>query len=616
MKLKVLLIFIFAGTGIISVKPQIQITVNPAQEIKEISPYIYGRNNSLSDSPSSPVDAKSWQLYKDAGVTFFRESGGNNSTKYNWMRKLSSHPDWYNNVYAHDWDYAAQSLQANMPDAKGMWAFQLLGYAAKTSAYNFDDWDYNHSQWTDSVNNNWCGGGGPGKTGDPNLYLEPWSADSTAAILTQWFDKLGLNKEQFQYWNMDNEPECWNGTHDDIMPNPIPAEDYIQRYVAVATKVRAMFPDIKIVGPVSTNEWQWYNWQNNDAVPDPKNSSIKYPWLQYFIKRIAEEEQLTGLRLLDVLDIHFYPNVDQNTTLQLYRVFYDINYVYPGANGVHRVNGGWDTSITKEYIFKRCNDWLNQYMGADNGVTMGLSELGNLYSKDPNVVAVGYASLLGTFAQNNVELFSPWEWDIGQWETLHLFTHYTGSIAVSSTSSNDNTVSAYSSLNVAKDTLSIVLVNRDAANAQSVNITPANTAIPVETVSCYQLSSLPATETFVSATQNALKHTETAVNNNSIALTLPKLSVTAVQIPLKLNSGIRKIEETKFRLYPNPAKEQVIVETAGLNGTIAICDASGETVKSVQVADNQTKIPIDVSALAKGLYIVKFKDYSQKLIVE
>ena len=160
---KILLIHIVAAFSILSLRAQIQITVNPAKEIKEISPYIYGRNNNLSDDtdPKKVITAELWQLYKDAGLKFFRESGGNNSTKYNWRKKLSSHPDWYNNVYAHDWDYAAKSLQTNMPDAKGMWAFQLLGYVANNTNNNFPDWYYNGSAWWSGVNNNWCGGGGP-----------------------------------------------------------------------------------------------------------------------------------------------------------------------------------------------------------------------------------------------------------------------------------------------------------------------------------------------------------------------------------------------------------------------------------------------------------------------
>ena len=645
MKLKTIFIQIIAGLCIFSVQAQIQITVNPAQEIKEISPYIYGKNNSLSDNPSNPTKAESWQLYKDAGVKLFRESGGNNSTKYNWRKKLSSHPDWYNNVYAHDWNYAAQSLQTNMPEAKGMWAFQLLGYVAKTGAYNFDDWNYNHSQgWGgyDSKGNWWsgnawnlCGGGVitdaskkdgyiPGNT---NLYLESWPADSTAAILTQWFDKLGLNKEQFQYWNMDNEPDCWNGTHDDVLKQSMPVEDYIQRYVAVAKKARTLFPNIKIVGPVFTNEWQWYNWQGIGVIADPNNPEKKYTWLEYFIKRIAEEQQKAGMRLLDVLDFHFYPDVNRDITLQLYRVFYDTSYDYPGANGVRVLNGGYDYSITKEYIFKRATDWLNQYMGANNGVTMGMSELGSLYSSDPNVVAVGYASLLGTFAENNVELFTPWDWYVGQWEVLHLFTHYTGTIAVSSFSSQNNLVSAYSSINAAKDTLSIVLVNRDIANYQTVNI-----IIPVPTctcphytpngkATCYQLNNLPSTETFISATQNALKQSEIALQGNDFTLILPKLSVTVVQIPLIFTDKIGQIEAPKFRLHPNPAKNEVLVETSGFSGLskIAVCDMNGKTIKAIQ-AENTGLTKIDLSELDTGIYIVNAnynnKNYSQKLIIE
>jgi hypothetical protein len=59
-----------------------------------ISPDIYGRNNDFSDDPSSPTGANIIALYKAAGLRMSRDNGGNNSTKYNWRRKLSSHPDW------------------------------------------------------------------------------------------------------------------------------------------------------------------------------------------------------------------------------------------------------------------------------------------------------------------------------------------------------------------------------------------------------------------------------------------------------------------------------------------------------------------------------------------
>ena len=45
---------------------------------------LYGINgHDLSDNAKNPTRVALWQLYKDAGVKFFRQSGGNNSTKYN-----------------------------------------------------------------------------------------------------------------------------------------------------------------------------------------------------------------------------------------------------------------------------------------------------------------------------------------------------------------------------------------------------------------------------------------------------------------------------------------------------------------------------------------------------
>jgi hypothetical protein len=69
------------------------------------------------------------QLYKDAGLNFCRENGGNNLSTCNWRLKLTNHPDWYKNVYKSDWDFAAASLQQNIPSAQGMWGFQLLDTA-------------------------------------------------------------------------------------------------------------------------------------------------------------------------------------------------------------------------------------------------------------------------------------------------------------------------------------------------------------------------------------------------------------------------------------------------------------------------------------------------------
>jgi len=64
--------------------------------------------------------------------------------------------------------------------------------------------------------------------------------------------------------------------------------------------------------------------------------------LEYFIKRVAEEQTVSGVSLLDVLDIHFYPGSNKaHEVVQYHRVYFDKNYVYPEANGVKNVNGSW-----------------------------------------------------------------------------------------------------------------------------------------------------------------------------------------------------------------------------------------------------------------------------------
>jgi len=55
------------------------------------------------------------QFYKDAGLRFSRINGGSNATGYNWRKKITVHPDCYNNVYAEDWDAYAQTLLPIIP---------------------------------------------------------------------------------------------------------------------------------------------------------------------------------------------------------------------------------------------------------------------------------------------------------------------------------------------------------------------------------------------------------------------------------------------------------------------------------------------------------------------
>jgi hypothetical protein len=597
------------------------VVINATVNKKKVSPYIYGRNNSF-DQPAP--------FYKDAGLRFSRMNGGNNATKYNWRKKISSHPDWYNNVYGNDWDKTAKDVSTTYPYMQQMYAFQLIGRVASSTSYNFNDWGYNRSNYWFGVGQNLAGGGTANTTdhanaskalkeGDVNLYTQEWPADSTVHILNHWFgaNGLGLNKGPFLYWNMDNEADVWNGTHDDVMKTLIPASEFMDRYIEIAKKARALFPEIKICGPVTTSEWQWYKWGNESIIINGKY----YSWLEYFIKRCADEEKASGTRVLDVVDLHNYPwaqNGDVDA-LQLHRMYYDTDYVYAGANGLFTVNGGWDTSLNKEYIFKRINDWLTKYFGSNNGITCAVSEWSPA-SSDPNVASVVYASHLGTFANNGVELFSPWSWFNGMWETLHLYSRYAKSYSVYSTSSIENTVSAYTTVNEEADSMTVMIVNRDMNSARKVTVNLYGFPVTDGNYSTLQLSSLPTTETFVSHTNNALKLNSVAVNSNSFTITVPSLSTTAVL----LKSSATGISEYKnqtdnVKVFPNPATDNL---NASLYSNVAeptevtVFNQAGQKIQaSVVNYDGHSSITLNVSAFPVGFYLLSLKN-SHSLITK
>ena len=601
----------FAGLTQVTLAQSVQIQVDVLANRKPVSPYLYGRNNSLPLDPQKRLTRADITRLRDAGVRFFRECTGNNATKYNWRRKLSSHPDWYNNVYPNDWDFAASQFTTYFPQAQGMWAFQLIGKAASTQTANFNDWAYNQSQWWQGVNQNLAGGGtvNPAsnatkalREGNPDLYLENWPADSTVGLLNHWFGAggSGFNKNNFRYWNMDNEPEIWSGTHDDIMPVQLPAEAFIQKYVEVALKARSRFPDIKLVGPVTANEWQSYNYDNK---PVTDATGQKYPWLEFFIKRMAEEQKRTGVRLLDVLDVHFYPSgTKPDEVVQYHRIFFDRTYAFPEANGLRTITGGYDTSLNKEYIFGRCREWLDKYMGPNHGVGLGLTEAGLNNANNANTQAIWYASTLGEFMNNEVEIFAPWSWQPGMWEVLHLFSRYNQPIHVDALSTAETQVSAYATVNQTNDSLTIALVNRS-AETKPMQLTLKNFIASGQFAPLRLLANLPATETFLSHSNNALETSIVHIFNNGLSLDLPAMSVISIQLTGRQGNAILGLDPAAdIVVAPNPGTSGFQL-TQPFAGQCTVFNTAGQEVASFDTKTN----PVFGQQWPAGTYVAVFR---------
>lgn len=554
----------------------IDISVDAQKGIKKISPYLYGRNiDKVSDTKvESDADEEAFIAQMlDAGIHFLRANNGNNSTRYNWSHKMTVHPDWFNNVYAHDWDITAKKVLDKMPGVDAMYAFQLTGYAASSTEYNFPDWNWKQEHGSYPSRAFDLAGGGEVsddgetliKAGDASLYNMEWPADSTVGIIPHWKDELQYDMSRFKYWSMDNEMEIWRGTHNDL-DLPVTGDFLVERYIDVAKKARAAWGDIKLTGPVVANEWQWCHINAYNEESRPKIDGQEYCWLEFFTKKIAETEKASGMRLLDVFDIHWYPTEkDYESRVNWHRVLFDTTYYYKGGNGVRCATGKCDWSDKEKgyrsYIFVRINNWLEKYFGKDHGITLGITETSLIDEDDPMVTALTYASFLGTMQDNGVEIFTPWTWGDGMYETVHLFSRYGHPNRVQSTSSNDSLVSAYSSISNKGDSLTVIFVNRAEKDAQDVNLDLANFASDgkVKTLTLQNLQG----ETFVSHTSNALKEnaveanvlggttSATSYSINSFRMTLPAKSITAVLLTTSTPTVVDAIKP-KATIRPAP----------------------------------------------------------------
>ncbi len=589
----------------------IDITVDVNAGIKKISPYLYGRNiDKISDGDAEVTDEESAFINQmlEAGIHMLRANNGNNATRYNWRHKMTVHPDWYNNVYSHNWAITAQKVLDNMPGVDAMYAFQLTGYAASSTEYNFPDWNWYQEHGTYATQTFDLAGGGEvsedGKTlikaGDPSLYNMEWPADSTVAIIPHWKDELKFDMSRFKYWSMDNEMEIWRGTHSDL-DLPVTGDFLVERYIDVAKKARAAWGDIKLTGPVAANEWQWCSVSSYNKEDRPKGEDRNYCWLEYFIMKVAEEQKKSGVRLLDVFDIHWYPTEkDYESRVNWHRVLFDTTYNYPGANGIKMVGGNWNNKITKEYIFVRINQWLEKYFGKDHGITLGITET-SILDNDPMVTALIYASFLGTMQDNGVEIFTPWTWGDGMYETVHLFSRYGHPNRVQSTSSNDSLVSAYSSISNKGDSLTVIFVNRAEKDAQDIDLNLANFASD-GTVKTLTLQNLQG-ETFVSHTSNALKEnaveaktqggttTATSYSINRFKMTLPAKSITAVLLTTNTPKQIDAIAPTRSALTGNLLHHE--------NGNWFIDNGSGK-VRRINVFNSLGQNVLRMHAIARG----------------
>ena len=119
-------------------------------------------------------------------------------------------------------------------------------------------------------------------------------------------------------WEMDNEPEWWDGVHIDIYPQPASYDDMMARNLQWAQAVKAADPTALVSGPVPSgwsgmlfssldmhDGWGKSPWQYWDNPLDYQAHGSVY-WIPYYLQQMKQFEQHSGYRLLDVVDVHGY----------------------------------------------------------------------------------------------------------------------------------------------------------------------------------------------------------------------------------------------------------------------------------------------------------------------
>jgi hypothetical protein len=382
------------------------LSVDAAAGLHPISPTIYGMNyasEAIAADLHLPV----------------RRWGGNSTSRYNWQNDTTNTgSDWYfENVP--DQAGAADNFvaQDRRTGTQTLLTVPLIGWVAKSrpSGHPYDCGfkisKYGSQQAADTQWDPDCGNGvlttGANVTGnDP----QDTSVATTPTFVSSWVSHLvGLYGTAanggVMFYDLDNEPMLWNSTHRDVHPNPTTYDEMRDRTWAYAAALKAADPGAKTLGPVV---WGWcayfYSAADGCSPGTDRQSHGNLDFIEWYLQQMHAYELQHGVRILDYLDVHIYPQIDG--------VFSST----PGsadvqAKRLRSTRQLWDPAYVDEswigqpvYLIPRMKQWVaNDYPGTRLAITeYNWGALGYLNG------ALAQADLLGIFGREGLDLATLW----------------------------------------------------------------------------------------------------------------------------------------------------------------------------------------------------------------
>jgi mannan endo-1,4-beta-mannosidase len=376
-------------------------TVNTSAVIHPISPYIYGMCNGGYDQAT------------------FRRMGGNRLTGYNWENNAShaGNDYFFQNDNFLPWDMGLPSAVHDMPGivatalhdsavahgAMDAFTLQMAGYAAKDKSGTTVQVSESApgSRWVQVVNHK------PGP-----LSLTPDVNDGYVYMdefLNYLVTKLGTaSTTGIKAYLLDNEAGIWTSTHSRLYTGPISATDHLTRSLALARTIRQMDGSALIFGPEAYGYSEYKNFQ---AASDWSAYSGQYShYLGLYLDSMKRASDTGGKRLLDVLSVHWYPDVNVGAVysdnvstavskerMQVPRSLWDSSYVENGWIGT------WFSEDLP--ILPKLKGLISTYYP---GTKLGITEYD--YGADAHISGgIAQVEALGGFARTGTEYATKWK---------------------------------------------------------------------------------------------------------------------------------------------------------------------------------------------------------------